>query len=350
MTLRSRLLAGLAILVLVSVVSSGLLALALMPGEAPMAHTQARMLLILLAAFDTAVAVLFGAWFMRRVTDPSLALAKAAKRVAAGDLEGPPVDAGAPGTEVAMLADAFNQMTSSLRNRRDQVVAQEKMATVGRLAAGVAHEVGNPLAAVLGFVEILIPDEKDAERRDMLERIRKETGRIRDIISDLLDYSRPRTDVPEAVVLAEVVDVALGLVRPQARFRDVAVTTELPEGLPAVSAAAPRLVQVMLNLLLNAADAMGGSGKIAISAKALDGDAGVALFVSDSGPGVPEGDRDKIFDPFFTTKEPGKGTGLGLAVSRSIAQGFGGDLLLSREGSGATFVLRLRPWRGTEAG
>jgi signal transduction histidine kinase len=288
--------------------------------------------------------------FVRRVTEPLAQLSQAVRRVAEGDLEAP-VKVEHTGDEMERLVESFNKMVGSLRERREQVVAQEKLATVGRLAAGVAHEIGNPLAAVLGYVDLLIPDEKDAEKRDMLERIRKETGRIRDIVADLLDYSRPRAEAPEAVVLSEVVEGALSLVKPQPRFRGVTVETRLDGGLPAVSASAPRITQILINLFLNAGDAMGGEGKVIVEARVLEGEGGVALLVSDTGPGVPEADRERIFDPFFTTKEPGKGTGLGLAVSRSIAHAFGGDLLLARGAvPGATFVLQLKRWRGTEAG
>jgi signal transduction histidine kinase len=317
--------------------------------ELAAALTPAWLLLVMVAAFDAVAVLFFGVVFVRRVTEPLAQLSQAVRRVAEGDLEAP-VKVEHTGDELERLVESFNKMVGSLRERREQVVAQEKLATVGRLAAGVAHEIGNPLAAVLGYVDLLIPDEKDGEKRDMLERIRKETGRIRDIVADLLDYSRPRAEAPDAVVLSEVVEGALSLVKPQPRFRGVTVESRLEPGLPAVSASAPRITQILINLFLNAADAMGGEGKVTVEARVLEGE-GVALLVSDSGPGVPEADRERIFDPFFTTKEPGKGTGLGLAVSQSIAHAYGGDLLLARgSGPGATFVLQLKRWRGTEAG
>ncbi|HZS35414.1 MAG TPA: HAMP domain-containing sensor histidine kinase, partial [Polyangia bacterium] len=267
----------------------------------------ARLLLLAVTMVDGGLVLLFGALFIRRVVGPLEALQKNARRVAAGELDVPPVESRGD-DELGRLTEAFNRMTASLRQQRDTLVAQEKLATVGRLAAGVAHEFGNPLQAVLGYADLLLRDEPapapDApinDRRDMLERIRRETERIRGIVADLLDYSRPVAGAAEPVRLAECVDVALSLLRPQARFRDVAVETRLAPDLPPAAASSSRVVQVLVNLLLNAADAMGGTGRITVEARALERENAVELSVADSGPGVPAADRARIFDPFFTT-------------------------------------------------
>jgi signal transduction histidine kinase len=307
------------------------------------AFRTARSLLFSLMLLDFAAVLLLGTVFIRRVVRPIDALAQTARRVASGELDVPPVPAGDSNDELSRLTDAFNRMTASLREQREHLLAQEKLATVGRLAAGVAHEVGNPLTAVLGYAEMMLADEPaegPSERRDMLERVRKEIDRIRSIISDLLEYSRPVAGAVEPVRLREAVDSAVALLRPQARFRGVTVDNQVPAELPPASAAGNRITQVLLNLFLNAADAMAGAGRITVEAKAPDGF--VLLMVRDSGPGIPLADREKIFDPFFTTKEPGKGTGLGLAICRSIVQAYGGDLTLSKpDGQGALFVVRL---------
>jgi two-component system NtrC family sensor kinase len=320
-----------------------------MPAEAAIAQAlrDARALLVGITLFDGGLVLLFGALFIRRVVEPIEALSASARRVAAGELDVAPQAALATRDEVAHLVDDFNRMTASLRRQREQMVAQEKLVTVGRLAAGVAHEVGNPLAAVLGYVDLLLHDEPaDGERREPLERIRKETDRIRGIVADLLEYSRPLQGSVEAVRVGDAVEVALSLVRPQPRFGEVEVVRELSDDVPAVAAAQNRLVQVLLNLLLNAADAMGGRGRITITARA-DGSDAVELRVADSGPGVPAELRAQIFDPFFTTKEPGQGTGLGLSISRSIVEAYGGTLTVADgAGGGATFVVRLPTWRG----
>jgi two-component system, NtrC family, sensor kinase len=315
------------------------------PGEDVLgrALSSAWLLLIAVTLFDGVLVLAFGWMFIQRVVGPIAALSQAARRVADGALDIPPVTAPTRDDELGDLTQAFNRMTASLREQRETLVAHEKLATVGRLAAGVAHEVGNPLAAVLGYSDLLIPDEKDPERRDMLERIRKETERIRVIIADLLDYSKPVAGAVEPVRLGDAVDAAVTLLRPQSRFRDVVVHNEVPADLPEVSASTSRIIQVLVNLLLNAADAMQGTGTITVGGRAEDGT--VTLSLRDSGPGVPAGDRDKVFDPFFTTKDPGQGTGLGLSVSRAIAQAYGGDLTLAPSASGgATFVVTLKRW------
>ena len=277
--------------------------------------------------------------FIRRVVGPLEALALAARRVADGELEAPPVEESVSGDEVARLIANFNRMTASLRSQRDTLVAQEKLATVGRLAAGVAHEVGNPLAAVLGYADLLLADTpKDAPSREMLERIRKETERIRAIVADLLDYARPPSGALEPVALRHAVDAAVSLLAPQARFRDVTVDNCVEADLVA-RANDSRVLQILINLLLNAADAMGGKGTITVAGERRGEK--VELTVRDEGPGVQPADRAKIFDPFFTTKDPGQGTGLGLAISRSIAQVYGGNLELVASERGACFALTL---------
>ncbi len=322
-----------------------------MSGEDDLSAALGRAWAVLLAltGFNVGLVLVFGAVFIRRVVGPIEALAQQAERVAAGDLNLAPVpmlDAEA-NDEVGHLTIAFNRMTASLRAQRETMAAQDKLATVGRLAAGVAHEVGNPLTAILGYVDLMAgeperPDDPDAAmRKDSLARIRKETTRISAIIADLLDYSRPVSGEIEAVSLVEIVEHAHSMMRPQTRFRGVELVRRLPADLPAVRASSSRLSQVLVNLFFNAGDAMNGDGVVTVAAR-TEGDR-VVVTISDTGPGVARDDRAKIFDPFFSTKEPGKGTGLGLAISLSIVEAFGGTLRLidSADAKGATFELRL---------
>jgi C4-dicarboxylate-specific signal transduction histidine kinase len=223
-------------------------------------------------------------------------------------------------------------MTRSLRDGRESLMRSEKLAGVGRLAAGVAHEVGNPLAAILGYVETLLTETPErpidaALRADILARVRAETQRIHTIIQELLDYSRPPRDEIGPVEVRGAVDAAVSLVRAQARARGVDVHIELPAELPRVRAATGRLTQVVLNLVLNAVDANDGRGRVRVDGRVAGGR--VIIGVSDEGPGVSAELRGKIFDPFFTTKDPGKGTGLGLSVSQSIVESMGGVLRLA---------------------
>jgi signal transduction histidine kinase len=305
---------------------------------------RARNAVLLLAAADGLILLLLAALLLRSsVLKPIQALEQAARRVAAGDLDAK-VETRGPG-EIGQLADAFEAMTQSLRTGRESLIRSETLAGVGRLAAGVAHEVGNPLSAILGYAEMLLDETPDrpiepALRRDILGRVRNETVRIHNIIKELLEYARPPRDETEAVAAAKVVDGAVSLVKAQARLREVTVVVRLPADLPLLRATSGRLTQVLLNLLLNAADAMGGKGRIVVDGRRDDGM--VVLGVTDEGPGVPADARGRIFDLFYTTKEPGEGTGLGLSVSQAIVEGYGGWLrLVESEGGGARFEIAL---------
>jgi signal transduction histidine kinase len=309
---------------------------------------RARDSVLALGAADAILLLVVGSWMLRgTVLRPVRALEEAARRVSAGDLEAR-VETRGPG-ELGALADAFDAMTASLRAGRESLIRSEKLAGVGRLAAGVAHEVGNPLAAILGYTEMLLSDTPErpidaAMRKDVLERVRHETERIHRIIQELLEYARPGEEAVEAVDVARVVAAAVSLVRAQARGRGVTTEVALPAELPPVRASAGRLSQVLVNLLLNAADATGGAGRVRVEARA-GGDA-VVIAVADDGPGVPEEARARLFEPFFSTKETGKGTGLGLSISLAIVERWGGTIRLAPSERGARFEVRLTSWAG----
>jgi signal transduction histidine kinase len=280
------------------------------------------------------------------VVRPLEQLRRATARVSAGELEARIPLTGAK--EIVALASAFETMTDSLSAQREQLIRSEKLASVGQLAAGVAHEIGNPLATILGYVDILRgeaegkADMPKAERVDALLRVKAETQRIDQIIRDLLDYSRPIQEEPIPTDPMRIIVTAQGLLAPQARFRGVKILfSPVADSWPSVLIPPRRLVQVFLNLLMNAADAMSGKGTVVVVCE-TQGDQ-VMISVIDEGPGVPDAIRGRIFDPFFTTKAVGQGTGLGLSVSRAIVENAGGNLELAsaRKGQGTTFLVTL---------
>ncbi len=249
--------------------------------------------------------------------------------------------------ERARLAAKVAELTAAnaaLAEARASLVRSEKLATVGRLAAGVAHEVGNPLGAVSGYAELargFLQPDADPRLRDALERIAAASDRIDRIVRDLLDFARPTPLEVRPMGLRSAVEAALRLAAVQSRFKGVEVVIALPAELPPVFADERHLSQVILNLLLNAGDAMPGGGTVTVAA-GRRGDQ-VALVVSDTGPGISAEDLPRIFDPFFTTKEPGQGSGLGLAICHSIVESMGGSIdAASPAGGGASFVVRLR--------
>jgi signal transduction histidine kinase len=264
--------------------------------------------------------------------------------------------------EVAQLGVAFNAMardlklekhllearlreleetTRVLRSTQDQLIRSEKLAGVGRLAAGVAHEIGNPLAAILGLIELLqMGSLSRNEETEFVARIRSETERIHRIIRDLLDYARhePESEHAEAD-LEQVVEEAVALIAPQKDLRKMTLERRVEGSSLRVRGSAHELTQVVLNLLLNAADAVAGEGHVLIE---LSRDAReVVLAISDSGGGIPAAVQGKLFDPFVTTKPAGKGTGLGLAVCHAIVERLRGTISAENLERGARFTVRL---------
>jgi signal transduction histidine kinase len=250
--------------------------------------------------------------------------------------------------EHARLDQKVTELTAAngaLAEARASLLRSEKLATVGRLAAGLAHEVGNPLGAISGYVELArtrLPKDPNPDLVDALARIEVAAQRIDRTVRDLLDFARPSQVVLVPIDLGVAIDGALRLARVQPRFRNVEVACELAPGLPRVSADEHHLAQVLLNLLLNAGDAVRGAGRVRLAAR-LEGNSAVLLTVEDSGAGIAPEDLPRIFDPFFTTKEPGEGTGLGLAICYRIMESFGGEISARNgEGGGALFELQLR--------
>lgn len=235
--------------------------------------------------------------------------------------------------------EELQEMNRQLSLARDAAIRQEKLATVGRLAAGVAHEIGNPLSATLGYLELLKEDPEGAGA--YVERIERELRRIDRIVRDLLDYARPPGIKLEELPLRDEIGEVVRLAAAQPRFGAVEIAVGGGSGEVMVAADSHYLRQVLLNLLQNAAEAMGGEGRILLGIQ-LEGER-VELTLADEGPGIEPSDLDRIFDPFFSTKAPGKGTGLGLSLCQGWLEAMGGGLeAANREEGGAEFRLTLR--------
>ncbi|HEX8818346.1 MAG TPA: ATP-binding protein [Archangium sp.] len=234
---------------------------------------------------------------------------------------------------------ALRAANARLTQAQTELVSSERLATVGRLAAGVAHEVGNPLAGILGYLSLASARTQDPEVQEFLGRIDQEVQRIDGIVRGLLEIGRPGRGKLGPVDVGHLVETCVQLVKAGRDFSSVRLEFALTPGLLAW-ADSGSLSQIIINLLLNAVQAMGGEGKVRLATRSEGGD--VLLVVEDAGPGIPEEVMPRLFEPFFTTKEPGQGTGLGLAVSRSLAEGMGGRLTAENvPGDGARFSVRL---------
>ena len=299
-----------------------------------------------LAGIALSVAICF--FLARSLASPANALMLAAQKLADGDLK-QRVQPDDSTEEIRMLGRTFNLMAASIEERDEQlrqraqeeVMKSERLAMIGRLAAGVAHEINNPLTGVLTFSHLL-REKKNLEEQDKedLDVIIKETTRVGEIVRGLLDFARERSVEKEPLDVNEVVRQTIRLLGNREAFQQIAVREDLAEGLPRVEGDRNHLQQVLLNLSLNACAAMPEGGTLTISTSAGDGK--VLLKVTDTGCGIKREHLDRVFEPFFSTKPVGQGTGLGLSISYGIIRQHDGTLeVQSEEGKGTTFTIVL---------
>jgi two-component system, NtrC family, sensor kinase len=370
----------------------------------PTFETPARALvyLTLLLALDLLIFFQFGRWLMRtRILVPLNRMVQEAQAIAEGDYGRRIPEAGSE--EIDRLSGSLNRMAERLINHqmelarnvqslertnreltaaRDELIRAEKMSSLGQMAAGVAHEIGNPLAAIMGNVDLM---RRGADERalGLAEATLEQVRRIDRIVSGLLDYSRAREAKVRAIDVNEVVEKTVELTASQPRFKGIEAELALDLDLPQVTADPYQLEQVLVNLLLNAADAMDGRDERRISITTThstyeapvlmptrrkddppgidyshrrrfarpdqaprlhafaSGDRVVEIRVEDTGPGIAANVISRIFEPFMTTKEPGKGTGLGLAVCARLIDGMDGTIRARNTEGGALFTILL---------
>ncbi|MBI5208582.1 MAG: response regulator [Elusimicrobia bacterium] len=297
-------------------------------------------------------------FLVRSATRPVAALVEGARRIGAGDLGYRIQCAGAD--ELGLLCASFNEMGERLvENRRQtmelqaQLVQAEKLSAMGQLISAVAHEIKNPLAAVVGFAQVALLGGCPPALREDLERVNRNAFRCRKVVDNLLVFVRRSGEGRSRVRVNDAVQAALDLLQYRlAKTEDVALALELAPVLPDVVGDFQQVAQVLVNLVNNACDAMAAAPR-ALEAKRLRVATSavadrVRIVVEDNGPGIPAELRAKVFEPFFTTKDPGKGTGLGLAICRQIVQAHGGGIRFETEaGKGTAFAVEL-PAAGEE--
>lgn len=255
------------------------------------------------------------------------------------------------GGEMGEISTAINDMARSLAAKKrleDQVQRAERLALAGELAAGLAHEIRNPMMAVKGFAQLLKEDITPAEQAEYADIINRETARMNRLIEELLTFARPpATDVRSVDVNAVVAD-SLFLLEPKAVRNRVEISRDLAPGLPQVKVDSERLKQVLINILINAVQAVEKGGEIRIATYYNPGDATVRISVTDTGVGIDPENIGKLFDPFFTTKD--EGTGLGLSVAERLMESWGGKILVdSTFGRGSVFTLVLPALEGAKS-
>jgi signal transduction histidine kinase len=326
--------------------------------EKPLQALQSARQMILLVSF---LSILFGAaviWFLiNRVTRPLRELRDSAEAVGRGDFSRRvPVRSK---DECGELAVSFNQMTENvqqsrvqlektvetLKSTQAQLIQSEKLSAVGEFVAGVAHELNNPLAAVLGFSEMLKETEVAETPRRYLDMIYKSAQRCQKIVQSLLSFARRHQPEHKPVSVNKLVEAVLEIVAYPLRTSNIEVVTKFDPKLPVVMADEHQIQQVFLNIVNNARQALEThqpqpNGRIKITTETCEPN--IRVIIQDNGPGIAEENLRRIFDPFFTTKEVGKGTGLGLSLCYGMIKEHGGNIKpSSRPGEGATFTIEL---------
>jgi two-component system, NtrC family, sensor kinase len=310
----------------------------------------------LVSLFIIIVGVFIAAYLSKILSKPILKLTQAVHRLSLGDTE-VKVEVETE-DEIGILAEAFNQMTVDLKKSREQLIQQEKLASVGQLAAGVAHELNNPLAGILGYSQFALEKISKKSSKDLTEDdvrsytryfkdIEYQSQRCKTIVQCLLKFARGSTKVAfEPLDLNSVLMETLVFLRHQIEINRVELTTYLTDSLPKVLGDANQLQQVFTNIILNAIQSMPESGKLIVSTRQMEDlenlPKRVEITFTDTGCGVSQDNVNKIFEPFFTTKKAGQGTGLGLSMSYGIIKDHKGEITVeSKVGEGTKFIIWL---------
>jgi two-component system NtrC family sensor kinase len=274
------------------------------------------------------------------ITRPIVELAEANRRLAQGDMSVrvEPYGRG----EISLLGRSFNNMAETMLETERELLQKEKLASMGQLAAGVAHELNNPLSTILLYSDVMYKDTTEGDqRREDLQMIIDEAQRCKIIVADLLNFARQQEILAQDTDLQALGNEVLIKVNHRHRFDKIQIIRQFSPDLPLIQADPAQLQQVFINLLNNAADAMESGGTITISAARLDGKT-VEIRVADTGSGISPENLDKLFTPFFTTKPAGKGTGLGLSIVYGIIKMHYGQIhAQSQVGQGTTIVITL---------
>jgi two-component system NtrC family sensor kinase len=343
--------------------------------EKPYIDTTDRVMLtfIIIAVLCVVLLLVILYFSTTRITNPLQKIVVATQKISAGDLTHE-VEVSSK-DEIGYLAASFNQMTADLKAANEKLVEwgktlekkveertreltemqahliqSEKLASLGKLAAGIAHEINNPLGGILIYSHLLLEDlDENSPHYENLKKIVKETSRCKDIVKGLLEFARPKEPEMSLIDINDTVERSLSIMEGQALFQNIKIKKSFASELPKIVADSAQLQQVFMNIILNAAEAMDGNGILRLSTSLNGGGALIEVKFSDTGHGIKEEDKKRLFEPFFSTKEVGKGTGLGLAISYSIIQKHKGKIEVQSElEKGSTFIVKLPVTKETE--
>lgn len=336
--------------------------------EKPYIDTAQKVMMtfILMASLCVVLLLVLLYFFTNKITDPLFKIVEATRKIAKGDLSHKVnVDST---DEIGYLAESFNKMTEDLdaankkllewgktlekkveertkelREMQAHLIQSEKLASLGKLAAGVAHEINNPLGGILIYSHLILEDlDKDIPYYDNLRKIVKETTRCKEIVKGLLEFARPKDPETSLININGVLEKALSIMETKTLFQNITIKKEYSSSLPKITADSAQLQQVFINIIINAAEAMEGNGSLTIKTGIDRHNNTLYIHFRDTGPGIPEDVKSRLFEPFFTTKEVGKGTGLGLAISYSFIRKHKGTIeVQSKVGEGSTFIVIL---------
>ncbi len=295
------------------------------------------------------ISMLLSYFISKRISVPVMKLVSASRAIAQGNLD-TKVEIRSK-DELGELADSFNSMASALKERDKQlkefttsrIMESERLALIGQLSANVAHELNNPLQGIVTYSHLLLERAPSGDAiRTSVQKIVTQADRCKDIIRGLLDFARQRKPDKTVCDITSIMEECVGLVENQALFFNIQVEKHFEDHLPTVIVDPSQMQQVIINLLINAAEAMEGEGKLTLATRYDPEEGTIELEFADTGQGIPADDLERIFDPFFTTKEVGHGTGLGLAISYGIIKEHGSTISVESEmGKGTTFVVRI---------
>jgi two-component system NtrC family sensor kinase len=312
---------------------------------------QSQMILIFLAItlLGTFASMALSYFIARRISVPIGRLVSASSEVALGNLDAK-VEV-ASHDELGDLANTFNLMASALKDRDEKLKAfatkkimeSERLALIGQLAANVAHEVNNPLQGIVTYSHLLLErSDVDDPTREFIQRIVTQSNRCRDIIRGLLDFSRQRKPDKTVCNVNSVLQECIALVEDQALFHNIQIVKQFDNDLPMAVIDPSQIERVFMNLIINAAEAMEGGGRLTLVTRSENDHRHIEVSFTDTGNGIPEENMERLFEPFFTTKDPGHGTGLGLAISYGIVKEHRGTISVESEvGKGTTFTVSL---------